>query len=475
MRFPWRTTSLCLGAVLAFSTMLPPVRAQENSSIEAPKGGQPKPAGATSPGAVVLAPDQSNDSTPAPAPGPVNPYSGDIKEAGTGLPLFGTSSTPLRWGDFSIGRFEYIGLHNNFEPTGSGSGTTTDISLFRTSLMFDHTFWKSRLVLQYLPQLAVIDGQIHANASSNNTFTVGSEFALTPRLRMTLQDAFVQAQENQLSPTPDTYLATNWLTGAVSQNNFFNANGNYLSNSASASFQYDLSPRTSLTATPSFTYARTTSDSTTAQYTVDGQFYQATVALSHALTPYRRVGVSESYQYLRQTSGVPISVRYSTTAVFYSEQLAPSWWVTGNIGTAHQTNTNQSGESGWTFSGGATLAGSFSRRTGVAIAYTRGVTFNNYVSTRLSDRVDATLGLRFSSRFTWNNGGGYFRETGSDPRTSGKYAMTGVSYHFYGNVSCFAAFIHTFQTSNTQQLLSGTQNTVEFGVGWQPPLNAGRR
>ena len=473
MRFDWKTTSLCLGAVLACSTMLIPVRAQENPSTETPKGGPPKPAGATSPLAEVLAADQSKDATPAPIAGPVNPYSGDLKEVGTGLPLFGTSSTPLRWGDFSIGRLEYIGLHNNFEPAGSGFGTTTDISLLRTSLMFDHTFWKSRVVLQYLPQLAVIDGQVHANARSNNTFTVGSRFALTPRLSMTVQDAFLQARENQL--TPDNYFATNWLAGAVSQNSFFNANGNYLSNTASATFQYDLSPRTSLTATPSFTYARTTSNSSTAQYAVDGQVYQATVALSHTLTPHRQVGFSESYQYLRQTSGVPIYARYSTTALFYSEQFSPSWWATGNFGTSHQSSSNLSASSDWAFSGGATLAGSFSRTMGVALAYTRGVFFNNYVSTRLSDRVDANLGLRLSSRFSWNNGGGYFRETGSDPRTSGKYAMTGVSYHFYGNMNFFAAFTHTFQTSNTQQLLSGTQNTVAFGVRWQPPLNQGRR
>jgi hypothetical protein len=458
-----------LGLLLLLGATQAPVWAQQDTPPILPQGDGPKPAAA----GMVLGPNQSRDSGPTVPSGPVNPYSGEIKEAGTGLPFFGTSSTPLRWGDFSIGRFEYVGLHSDSNYSAAATGTATDISMFRAGFIFDHYFWKSRLVLQYLPQLAIVDGQVHANASTNNTFNTGSKFVITPRLSVTLQNAFLQTKQNQL--VPENYLATGFETGAVSQNNFLTSNGNYLSNTVSAAFQYDLTPRTSFSVTPSFGYANTTSTSGTAQYSVDGQVYQMSMSLSHALTAHRQVGISESFEYLRQTSGIQSYARYSTTAVSYSEQIAPFWWITGNVGTAHEINSNQPGAGNWSFSGGATLVGSLSRILGVALAYSRGTSFNNYVSTRLSDRIDASLALKLSSRMAWTNGFGYFREAGTDPRASGKYAMSQVAYQFYGNFSLFTAFAHTFQNSNTQQLPSGTQNTVEFGLNWRPPANPGHR
>jgi len=443
--------------------------AQQSSSSGSSAGTEPKPAGATSPGSVVLGSGQDENAAPGSSPvGPVDPYSGKLKEVGTGLPLFGTSTTPLRWGDFSISRFEYVGLHSDSELNGANTHTTSDISLFRTGLMFDHTFWKSRIVLQYLPQLAIFQGQVHANANSNNTFTVGTNFALTPRLSLTVQDAFVQARENQL--IPENFMATNWAAGAVSQNSFLNTNGDFLSNTASATLQYAFSPRTSFAVSPSYSYARMNSSSTSPQFDTDGQVYQVTVSVSHALTPYRRVGIAESYSYARQFSVTAIDARYSTTTLFYSEQLSPSWWVSGNAGASYQSNSNIAGLGGWAFSGGGSLTGSISRIVGLSVAYTRGVAFNNYISIRQSDRLDGTIGLHLGPRVMWNNGGGYFRETGANPRTSGKYATSGFSYNLFGNISCFAAYSHVFQTSNTQQLVSGKQNIVEFGVRWQPSI-----
>jgi hemolysin activation/secretion protein len=91
----------------------------------------------------------------------------------------------------------------------------------------------------------------------------------------------------------------------------------------------------------------------------------------------------------------------------------------------------------------------------------------------LSERVDLSVDVH-GARFTWKNGGGYFRELGSDPRTSGKYARTGFEYNFYHSFFWFADFAHSFQNSNTPQLLSGTLNLVSFGLRWRPPVAVGR-
>jgi hypothetical protein len=465
-----------LGLILFVGVMAwTPAMAQDSQETGAPPqastNSRPKPAGTTSP-AVVLGQSQDSADQPAPVTGSVNPYSAQIKDAGTGLPLFGASSTPLRWGDFSIGSFEYLGMHDNFEPTGSSVSSDFNLSMFRTSLMFDHSFWKSRLVLQYLPQLAILNGQVHANAGTNNTFSIGSKFLLTPRLSLTVQNSLVQIDQNQI--IPENYLATDWAVGATSQNNYLNSNGNYLSDSTSATFEYSFSPRTSISLTPAFQYAHAISTSSTSPYQVDGFSYQGNIAVSHALSPHRQIGISDFFQYLQEDSNTASDARYNTISGFYSEQLAPTWWISGNLGATHQNGGNQSGGKMWSLSGGASLVGSFTRSLGIALGYSRGVWFNNYISTRLSDRIDGDVGIHLASNITWNNGVGYFREYGSDPRTSAKYATSGIQYAFYGNLSLFATFSHIFQSSNTVQLMSGTRNAILFGIQWRPPLYPAR-
>src|SRR5579864_1832134 len=259
-----------------------PSVAQEASSAGADRE-QPKPAGITSP-AANLASDSDANAAPLPPPGAVNPYGGDIKDAGTGLPLFGTSATPLRWGDFSIGQFEYIGIHDEIKDTGAVPGTSTTLSILRTSLVFDRLFWKSRVVLQYLPQAVFADGQFHANAQSNNTVSLGTTFMLSPRMHLTVQDTFAQVHDNQL--IPENYLARDSMGGGVVQNNFLSTNGSFLANTASAVLQYDLSPVTSLDFSPSFRYSRATINTTPGQQfqnIVSGETYEGSVALTHAL------------------------------------------------------------------------------------------------------------------------------------------------------------------------------------------------
>lgn len=452
---------------LAFALMWGPAASAQNPASGSPPAATgPKPAGTTSPGSSIVPGGQDSDNLAAPA-GAVDPYAGTLKEVGTGLPLLGTSSTPLRWGDFSISRLEYLGLRNDFQPSGSGAHTITNASLFRTGLMFDHTFRYSRLVLEYLPELAIINGTVSKGASSNNSFEVGTSIPISGRMSLTLQDSFLQNQANQL--IPQNYLATNWSAGAVSQNNFLNNNGNFLSDTASASVQYAFSPRTSMVVTPFFTYARSSFNGSSSGSATQGQIYGATASLSRALSPYRRVGVAESYEYARELAGISNGVRYATSSVFYSQQVSRYWWITGTAGASHQNSSNQSNPTDWAFSGGGTITGSISNSVGLSLAYTRAVMFNNYVSTQQADRADAAIDLHVISRLRWSNGIGYYREVGPSPRNTGKYAGASLSFNLFGDIYLFGAFVHTYQSTSTQQLLSGIQDTAAFGIRWEPP------
>jgi hypothetical protein len=465
------TRCVLLSLVLTFAGGLRSALAQAPPTPTAPptqapptqKDQQPKPAGTALPGAPVIA----GDDNPVPQPGPAIPNAGEIKDVGTGLPILGTSSTPLRWGDFSIGSFEYVGLYDSYGATATVPASDTNVSIFRTSLVFDRYVWKSRIYLQYLPQLAIYQGQVHANGGEDNRLTLGTKFELTPRLSLTVQDTFTQVKEKQL--VPENYLASASYGGSVSQNSFLNNNGSFLSDTASATFNYAFTPRTSLIVAPLFAYSD--SNDSQANYSATGETYQGTVGLSHSLTPHRVIGVTDSYQLLQDNSVSGLTTaRYSVTGVFYSEQLAPNIWVSGNAGASHQDYSNQVNSNGWGTSGGASLVWNFSPISNAALAYTRGVSFSNYVTVQRSDRVDASMRLHIMSKLLWSFGAGYFREIGSNPNTNGRYGTTGLEYSFWGNFSLFGSFTAGSQNSSTPQLLSGTFRTATYGVRWRPPV-----
>jgi hypothetical protein len=459
------------GLLVALFLFLSPLRAQEDSSSQRPKNEMPKPAAKTSP----WTPQGVPDDTPPPSPEPPNPYAAVIRDAGTGLPLFGTSSTPLRWGDFSISRFEYFGILDQFEPPGGAiQEPWTKLSILRTGLMFDHLIsrTKSRIVLQYFPQMAIVGGQVHANISANNNLSIGTQFNVSPRWSIAVQDSFLQVHSNPL--IPENFFAADSRGGSVTQNNFLETDGNFLANTATATIQYAFSPRTTVTITPLYRYDRTTSGQTGSLYVADGQTYSGTIAVSHALTARRTIGLFDSFQFLREksTAVVSQSARYNTSGVFYSEQLARSLFVNGQIGAELQSFSDLPQGDHWGYSGGFSVLENASRNISLAAAYTRGVTFNNYVSREESDRVDGSVGLVFTRQASWNSSVGYFRELGVTPRTNGKYVTSEFDYRLIYNFSLFTTFAYTYQNANAQQLFAGQRKTIVFGVRWRPPLRS---
>lgn len=440
---------------------------QDTGSTPPPKEDQPEPAARSSvwmPYGAAAADNANGQPVPD---GPPNPYTGVIRNAGTGLPIFGTSKTPLRWGSFSIDFFEYIGIHDEFESATAPNTLSTEVTIFRTGLMFDHYILKhkSRIVLHYLPQMAISNGEIHANAATNNNLSVGTKFDITPRLNLTLTDGFVQTHSNPL--IPQNFLAVDANAGQLVQNNFVNTNGNFLGNTASAVLEYALTPRTNFTVSPLYRYSRAIGNAPA--FVVNGQTYAARVSLSHAFSLHRTMGITDSYEYLRQSAlGAPQIARYNTTGAFYSEQLARTFWITLNTGVVSTSSSDLPMGNGFGFSGGFSLIKNFYDRVGLALAYTRGVTFNNYVTNQRSDRVDGTLSFALSRRISLSNNFGYYRELGVG-QTNGKYASADLAYHFFGNFSLFTSYAYTFTHSATPQLLAGDRRTLAYGLRWKPP------
>jgi len=443
------------------------VRAQQDPTPPPPPKDQPKPAAATTPLVLNGDSEQDQQDVQTPPPGPPNPYAGTIKDAGTGLPILGTSSTPLRWGSFSIYTIEAIGLHDDFLPLAGAATASTDLGIFRFGVMFDHYILKhkSRIVLQYSPELIFGNGDVQVNGTANNNVTIGTKFEITPRLSLTVSDNLLQIQSSSL--VPGNYLAVNTQVGALAQNAFLNNSGNFLANTATATAEYDISPRTNITFIPSFRYMQSTSGQT--NYSADGKTYSATLSLGHALAPHRTVGLTASYQYLDETlASVPQNAAYYTLSAYYSEQLARTLWVTANIGATDQHFSGIPEPGGWGVSAGAGLTKAVSRRITLGLAYNRGTALANYVTRQRADRVDGTFGVTLTSRLLWNSGGGYYNELNGSSPITGKYGSSGLVYRFYGNFSLFTTFAYTNQSPGSQQLLSGDEKTFIYGIRWSP-------
>lgn len=467
MKSAGKVFAVLSGMVVACLLASMPMRGQQDPTAPPPKSEPPKPAASSPPSLVPTgAPDDEQSGASSPT-SPPNPDAGTIKDVDTGLPIWGSTTSPLRWRNFSVYTLDFIGLHDDFEPSGTSVTSSRNLYILRVGFMFDYMLkHKSRIILQYLPQMLIYNGQIHANAATNNNVSLGTKFELTPRLNLTLGDSLVQVHEN--SVVPQNYLAVDTQSGATAQNNFLNANANFLSNTSTGTIEYAVTPRTKLTITPSFIYVRSFSGGS--NFLADGRVYTGTVSLGRALSPHRTAGLTSRYQYLNETiGGIPQNVAYVTVAAYYAEQLARTLWVSGNAGATYQHFTGLAQAGGWGIAGGASLTKALTRTTSLALTYNRGTMFNNYVTRRRADRVDASIRIGLTSRIAWNNGFAYYEELGGTRRTSGKYATTDLTYRFFGNFSLFTTFAYTYQNAGTVQLLSGAEKTLIYGVRWSPP------
>jgi hypothetical protein len=452
-----------LGIILGIALFLIPASGQEGSAPQT----KAQPAAQALPALDGAAVDEANAT---PAPSAPNPYRGAITNVGTGLPFLGTTST-LRWWDFSIARFEYIGVRDQFDPQGPAPPARTDFSLLRAAVVFDHYFRQtdSRIVLQYLPQLLVTNGRLRAANGANNNVTIGTTFRLTPRARLTLMDTFVQVSSNPL--IPENYLNADAQEGALVQNTFLDTNGSFISDTATATLEYDLSPRATLTIAPSYRYAKSINNLPT--YIANGDLYQGVATLGYALAPHITVGILDTYQLLEQkTLGNPTQpAHFNTAGFFYSQQLGRTFWITGNVGAESQKYADLPVGNNWGVGGGASIIKTFSSdRIGFSLAYARGLTFVNYITNRNADHVDVSLSLKPTRRITLNTGIGYYREFGFPPLTNGKYGTADLEYNFYGHFNVFSTLDYGFQDFGVPELQSGTRRTVAYGIRWMPPV-----
>jgi len=420
----------------------------------------------------------TQDEPPVPPVGPEatgpSPLDAQIHPAGKAAPWFGSAS-PLRWGDISIANFSYNYVNDGFQPLGGGPTEYIDLNILRTSLVFDHHFGKQHLLLQYNPQLAILNGKIAGNAGMDNEIALGTIFQLTPRFTFVVKDAFVQMHSRQLYP-PD-YLPVDQAGGNLIQNNFLQNAGSYLMNTVMGIGVYQWSPRDTLTFSSAYKYAHASGDNNVNNNVLvqTGDDFAGSVAFTHRLTLRQSIGAVYTLELLHLTENVGIlgNTYFQTIAGYYAIQFSETWAVRGELGGNFTSYPNDAPPLR-TVAGGISIVKNFKNDLGnFALGYTRGRTENNFITARTGELVQARYSQHFFKHLVWNSGGGYYREMGADPRNTGKTLDTSLDYEIIPNFFLSGQYAYLFQKASIPQLLSGRRNTIVLGLKWEPhPLLA---
>jgi hypothetical protein len=419
-------------------------------------------------------PDKNTEEQPpTPLVGPAaigpTPIDTQVHPAGQAVPWFGSSS-PLRWGDFSIANFTYDFVNDRFQPFGNEPNENVDLSILRTSLVFDHHFGKQELLLQYNPQLAVLNGKVAGNAGMDNEISLGTTFQVTPRFTFVLKDGFVQMHARELYPP--NYLGVDPQGGNLFQLNFLQNAGSYLMNAITGVGVYQWTPRDTLSFASTVKYVHANVDNNF-DYNVPvetGLDFGESLAFTHRLTVRQSVGVVYTFELLRATEqvAVPGNTYFHTIAGFYAMQVSGTWALRGEFGGTFATYPDNV-PSRETMAGGVSIMKDFKNDVGYfALAYTRGRTENNFITANIGDLVQAVYSQHLSKRLVWNSGAGYYRETGAEPRANGKMLASALDLEFIPNFFLSGSYAYLFQRATTAELLSGQRYTAVLGLRWEP-------
>jgi len=450
-------TVLILAAAIFF--LLPiNVLAQESTNPPSPpanqEGQQPK---ADAQGADA---DQTPDIRPQVTPTPGYPVDAQIRTPGKGLSLMGPVA-PLHYGPLYLGNIDLIGVYDQFYPATNPQVQDTRLGIVRANIVFSESFKKSLFVVDYTPQLAMLNGQVRGGADGDQTLSVGQVFNISPRLSIAVRDNFGYMHTRQIFP--DQFLLVDRENGGIAQSYFIENSGSHLDDTFAVVANYKLTPRLLLSVAPGYTYSNT--HYIQGSYIVDDS--KNTVSLTYAKSPRTNIGILQSVEILHPVRPVTFNNGlFRMTGFFYSEQLSPTWWVTGKLGLEAASYPGFAVTT-WGATGSFEMLKTFSH-SDLAFAYTRASTLTTFATERQTEQSDIHYGWFLERRLKWTNGVGYFRQLGGDPKVSGKYAISTLEYRLAGGFSFLTSYSRRNQSSSTTDLISGNRNTLVLGIRWAP-------
>lgn len=385
----------------------------------------------------------------------------NVTALGTASTL-GLPSGALRWGNFYVSDASFIQSydHANYVGPGTtsnftGASATTNTSLFQTDLVFNRLTHYGQFAVQYQPRLAITNGTVYPDYSNQN---VGFDVVLTQNARWSVNfhDRFSYFSSQNLYGSSFGDVSSE--TGTTVQNNFIDGPGSLLSEIAGMSVSYKITPRTTVSFAPSYTYFRTTGS---LLGKTSSDLYSGNASLNYQLSPRQTVGVVISGQYLKLL-GLPGSTQIYSVGLTYSRQMGTNWFITASF-----SGTNTPGASTvqpWTYTGTASVARNF-QRFSTGLAYSRELA-QGYVTSEFADREDAFLAWRVTDSIRWRIAVDAQREARASKPISAYYGNSGFEFRIAVRVTGFVNYGYRLQNGDASQVLTGHRSFVSGGLTW---------
>jgi hypothetical protein len=412
--------------------------------------------------------DQSSAPPDAPADTPeeMNPAF-QVPKLGSGQWLEPGVNSPLHLGPVYVGSISGFFLAADNLQFNQTNNTTTSseeyVGVIRADVNYDKLTKYGRFTVQYLPEIAIVNGVVENNFS-NQSVNFSTSRALSPRWTVTAQNSFSYVNGHIIYGNGN--LSVNSITGTGLQNPFLQTSQRWLTEGASASFGYKWSSRDQISFTPSFTYQQ--SDLSTLPE--DTKSFGGAVGWSHMLSLTKSVGLYSNTSYTQFSKTFPTTV-YESFGGTFSDRLSRTLVLTVSGGASTELGQTRAY---WTGSGNFTLSKSF-QRSSIALDVARETTTGPFLTNGYTNRADATYSQQLGRR--WQAGGGvaYQQQSYTGGRISGTYVTAQTSYRLSPSLNWFVNYARRWQNQNQNVL--GTGNVpgaaVSTGITWSPRQSNG--
>ena len=357
----------------------------------------------------------------------------------------------------------------NTTPTTTSTAPTVSTGLLM-DIAYDRQFRTTRLSFQYVPNLYVVNGHLFKSFNNQNVnFNVG--FQVRPRVFLTIGDSFLFNGSQDLAA--NQYFTADFVTQTVVQNAFLNIAGYYLNDQLHGELLYYLSPRTKLTLSTRYSYAKTavSPNSLAAEAAAAANIPPisidrdagAGIAVDHQLTSTKTIGVYYSFDrsYYNQ---IFATTYFNTVGLHYSQLVRPTLSFAASVGASGAYSKSQ--PSSATVVGNLSLIKTYPK-TQLAGAYSRSYGGGGFVSAGYSDRVDLSYARQMARRWTAGVSGAYLRGTTITTFT-GSYASLNTSFLLTRTISWFATYGLAREVGVQTPFFPGTHSYVTTGFRWNP-------
>lgn len=367
----------------------------------------------------------------------------------------------IKLGPLSMTSVDFIQSYDQY----SYAGTTNDrmTSVLRTHLLYSKTFKRNtQVAFQYAPQVFLVNGRFFSDFSTQNV-SLDTVIPVSRRLTIHFADSFRYSGNN--AQYLENGLAFDSTSGFVLQNNWLERPGNWISNDAHFSMNYQLGFRNRITITPDVGYMYTNQPDGTNR----GRRLGGEIGFIRSLSPRTDVGISYAAHMATYDTGYTDSL-YQNVYFNYAHTFGRGWQLSSKLGVgtrAYSTTRN------WTPIPVVSLVKQF-RTSAIAVAYQRTDQFYGQLNNGYNDQFDVSYTRQISRNLSLSLGAGKYGQIWTAQRDTARYGRISTSYRMFSSFYSTLSYMYRTQSGSSNDLLLGQRNLYMVGISWIPGEGATR-